>query len=185
VHGVFLGLAGSSATFAPLVADTSLWWERRRGIAVAVCASGNYLAGAIWPPIVQHFVETAGWRHTYIGLGVFCALPCRRWRCCCGRGRRGERAGGRGEVPRRRAARPAGAPAAGRRPRRASTARAMRPSAVDERGAGAAVRRRRGVLRGDVDAAGAHRRLLRRPGLRRGARAPDAVADAGCGIAAA
>jgi MFS family permease len=74
VHGVLLGLLGSSATFAPLVADTSLWFVRRRGIAVAICASGNYLAGAIWPPIVQHFVETAGWRQTYIGLGVLCVL---------------------------------------------------------------------------------------------------------------
>src|SRR5258706_9011959 len=35
-HGLLLGFAGSSATFAPLVADTALWWERRRGIAVAV-----------------------------------------------------------------------------------------------------------------------------------------------------
>ena len=74
VHGVLLGLLGSSATFAPLVADTSLWFVRRRGIAVAICASGNYVAGAIWPPIVQHFVQTAGWRATYIGLGVLCAL---------------------------------------------------------------------------------------------------------------
>ena len=57
-HGVLIGLLGSSATFAPLIADTSLWFVRRRGIAVAICASGNYLAGAIWPPIVQHFVET-------------------------------------------------------------------------------------------------------------------------------
>lgn len=73
-HGVLLGLFGCSATFAPLVADTSLWFVRRRGIAVAVCASGNYLAGTIWPPIVQHFVETVGWRHTYIGLGLFCVL---------------------------------------------------------------------------------------------------------------
>ena len=72
-HGLLLGLFGSSATFAPLVADTSLWFVRRRGIAVAICASGNYLAGAIWPPIVQHFVETVGWRQTYIGLGIFCA----------------------------------------------------------------------------------------------------------------
>jgi MFS family permease len=72
VHGVLLGALGSAATFAPLVADTSLWFVRRRGIAVAICASGNYLAGAVWPPIVQHFVETAGWRHTYIGLGLFC-----------------------------------------------------------------------------------------------------------------
>jgi MFS family permease len=74
VHGVLLGAFGSAATFAPLVADTSLWFAKRRGIAVAICASGNYLAGALWPPIVQHFVETVGWRQTYIGLGVFCAL---------------------------------------------------------------------------------------------------------------
>jgi MFS family permease len=74
VHGLLLGLVGSSATFAPLVADTSLWFVKRRGIAVAICASGNYLAGAIWPPIVQHFVATVGWRQTYIGLGIFCAL---------------------------------------------------------------------------------------------------------------
>ena len=59
-HGLLLGLLGSSATFAPLVADTSLWFVRRRGIAVAICASGNYLAGAVWPPIVQHFIETVG-----------------------------------------------------------------------------------------------------------------------------
>ncbi len=70
-HGLLLGLFGSSAVFAPLVADTSLWFVRRRGIAVAVCASGNYLAGAIWPPIVQHFVQAVGWRDTYFGLGVF------------------------------------------------------------------------------------------------------------------
>ena len=74
IHGVLLGLVGSSASFAPLVADTSLWFQRRRGIAVAICASGNYVAGAIWPPIVQQLVETVGWRQTYIGLGVFSAV---------------------------------------------------------------------------------------------------------------
>ena len=71
-HGVLLGALGSASTFAPLVADTSLWFVRRRGIAVAICASGNYLGGALWPPIVQHFVATDGWRHTYIRLGIFC-----------------------------------------------------------------------------------------------------------------
>ena len=44
-----MGLLGTSATFAPLVADTSQWFTRRRGMAVAICMSGNYLAGAIWP----------------------------------------------------------------------------------------------------------------------------------------
>ncbi len=73
-HGLLLGLVGSSASFAPLVADTSAWFVRRRGFAVAVCASGIYLAGAVWPPVVQHFVESVGWRQTYIGLGIFSAL---------------------------------------------------------------------------------------------------------------
>ena len=73
-HGLLIGLLGSSATFAPLIADTSLWFVRRRGIAVAVCASGNYLAGTVWPPIVQHFVETVGWRDTYLGLAAFSAV---------------------------------------------------------------------------------------------------------------
>ncbi|MDC6168995.1 MFS transporter [Paucibacter sp. XJ19-41] len=72
-HGL-LGFIGSSSTFAPLLADTALWWNRRRGIAVAVCASGNYIAGAIWPPIVQHGIETLGWRHTYMLLGLVCGL---------------------------------------------------------------------------------------------------------------
>ena len=71
VQGLLVGLLGSSATFVPLVADTSLWFNKRRGIAVAVCASGNYLAGAIWPPVVQHFVASVGWRPTYVGLGIF------------------------------------------------------------------------------------------------------------------
>ena len=73
-HGLGLGLLGSSATFAPLVADTSLWFVRRRGIAVAVCASGNYLGGVVWPPIVQAVTDSAGWRTAYVGLAVLCAV---------------------------------------------------------------------------------------------------------------
>jgi len=73
-HGLLLGLLGSSATFAPLMADTSLWWNKRRGIAVAICASGNYVAGAVWPPLAQLGIETIGWRYTYIAMGVCCGL---------------------------------------------------------------------------------------------------------------
>jgi MFS family permease len=72
-HGVCIGLLGSSATFAPLIADTSLWFVKRRGIAVGVCASGNYLAGALWPPVMQQLVEAFGWRPAYFGVGLFCA----------------------------------------------------------------------------------------------------------------
>ncbi|HEX4926730.1 MAG TPA: MFS transporter [Burkholderiales bacterium] len=73
-HGLLIGFLGCSATFAPLVADTALWFTRRRGIAVAICASGNYLAGTVWPPIVQHFFAVSGWRATYIGVGIFCIV---------------------------------------------------------------------------------------------------------------
>ncbi len=71
-QGIMIGFLGCSATFAPLVADTSLWFNRRRGIAVAICASGNYLGGALWPPVVQHFFDGVGWRQTYVGVGIFC-----------------------------------------------------------------------------------------------------------------
>ena len=71
-HGLLMSLLGGAATFGPLIADTSLWFTRNRGIAVGICASGNYLAGAIWPPIVQHFFSTVGWRDTYFWMGVFC-----------------------------------------------------------------------------------------------------------------
>ena len=69
---MLIGFLGCSANFAPLIADTSLWFVRRRGLAVAICASGNYLGGTIWPGIVHHYVEAVGWRETYFGLGVFC-----------------------------------------------------------------------------------------------------------------
>jgi MFS family permease len=72
IQGLFVGL-GSSVTFGPLVADVSHWFTRRRGIAVSICASGNYLAGTIWPPILQHFTATVGWRGTMVGVGLICA----------------------------------------------------------------------------------------------------------------
>ncbi len=64
-QGLLIGFLGSSASFAPLVADISLWFNRHRGIAVAICASGNYLAGVVWPPILQHLFDGHGWRATY------------------------------------------------------------------------------------------------------------------------
>ena len=73
-HGLLLGLLGSSTTFAPLLADTSLWWNKRRGFAVAICACGNYVAGAVWPPLAQWGIETIGWRPTYIYIGLFCGI---------------------------------------------------------------------------------------------------------------
>jgi MFS family permease len=65
---------GASATFGPLMADVSQWFVRHRGVAVAMAASGNYVGGALWPPMLQHTMTTGGWRHTYLGVGMFCVL---------------------------------------------------------------------------------------------------------------
>jgi MFS family permease len=72
VQGLLIGLLGSSAVFGPLMADISHWFVRRRGIAVAVCACGSYLAGTAWPPVIQHFTASIGWRATHVGIGLFC-----------------------------------------------------------------------------------------------------------------
>ncbi len=70
---IVIGL-GVSASFGPLLADISFWFARHRGIAIAICSSGNYLAGVIWPPLIQYFIATAGWRPTHIGIGVLCIV---------------------------------------------------------------------------------------------------------------
>ncbi len=70
-HGALIGV-GCSATFAPLLADTSHWFVRRRGIAVAIAASGNYLGGALWPTLLEHALDANGWRTTYFWVGVSC-----------------------------------------------------------------------------------------------------------------
>ncbi len=70
-QAVLIGF-GSSATFAPLVADVSHWFLRRRGIAVAIVASGNYLAGTFWPPVLELLVRSQGWRTAHAVVGVAC-----------------------------------------------------------------------------------------------------------------
>jgi len=61
---------GTSASFGPLIADISLWFLKRRGIAVAITASGNYLSGAIWPVILAGVLAEQGWRAVYLVLAI-------------------------------------------------------------------------------------------------------------------
>jgi MFS family permease len=73
-QALLIGMLGSSVTFGPLVADVSLWFLRKRGIAVAIVASGNYLAGTLWPFVLQRAIGAVGWRHAYMGVGVICIV---------------------------------------------------------------------------------------------------------------
>jgi MFS family permease len=71
-YSLFIAMLGSAISFGPLIADVSLWFERRRGIAVAIVSSANYLAGTISPPVIQYLVANHGWRQTHVWIGIFC-----------------------------------------------------------------------------------------------------------------
>ncbi|MFY0690823.1 MAG: MFS transporter [Paracoccaceae bacterium] len=62
---------GTAASFGPLIADISHWFMRRRGIAVAIAASGNYLSGAFWPLFLSGVLTEQGWRMVYVLLAGF------------------------------------------------------------------------------------------------------------------
>ena len=65
---------GTSASFAPLMADVSHWFVKRRGIAVAVGSAGNYMAGTLWPPLIQRSIDAWGWRTTHLAIGIICIV---------------------------------------------------------------------------------------------------------------
>ena len=150
---------GSAATLGPLIADISNWFVRRRGVAVTLCSAGNYVAGTIWPPVVQHGIALYGWRATHVGIALTCGAAMLLI----------------GVVALRRPA-PAALLDSGVAARKGSpaafglSARALQTLLALGFGM---------LLRRDVDAAGSHRRLLRRSRLRRRPRRRHAGADDG------
>ena len=72
-HGLFIGLLGNAGINAPLMIYISKWFERRRGIALAVVSSGQYVAGALWPPIFERMIAAMGWRRAMFAFGLIVA----------------------------------------------------------------------------------------------------------------
>jgi MFS family permease len=64
----------TAASFGPLIADVSQWFLRRRGIAVAIIASGNYLSGAFWPLVLADVLAGPGWRTAYLIIAASALL---------------------------------------------------------------------------------------------------------------
>jgi MFS family permease len=77
-HGLFMGLLGNAGINAPLYVYVARWFDRRRGSALALIASGQAVAGTIWAPLFGHAVVAFGWRDTmqlYAGFAVVAILP--------------------------------------------------------------------------------------------------------------
>jgi len=72
--GLGVGLFGNGALFSPLVAYVSLWFDRRRGTALALVSSGQSLSGVIWPAIFERSIAAWGWQATMLGHGILVAV---------------------------------------------------------------------------------------------------------------
>jgi MFS family permease len=72
-HGLLIGLVGNAALNAPIYVYVSRWFQRRRGTALSLISSGQYVAGALWPPVFQRTIELFGWRSTMMGFGITAA----------------------------------------------------------------------------------------------------------------
>src|SRR5260370_17825985 len=70
-YGVFIGLLGNAGMNAPLYIYVSRWFDRRRGSAMAMISSGQYVAGTIWPTLFERGISHFGWRDTMLIYAVF------------------------------------------------------------------------------------------------------------------
>jgi MFS family permease len=69
-HGVLIGLVGNGAIYAPLVVYVTRWFDRRRGSALALISSGQYIAGVVWPSVFERGISLYGWQMTMLAYGA-------------------------------------------------------------------------------------------------------------------
>ncbi|WP_176849512.1 MFS transporter [Belnapia rosea] len=71
--GLLVGLLGNGALYPPMMTYVSLWFDRRRGAALALVSSGQYVAGAVWPALFERLIAAHGWQRVMLGYGLFAA----------------------------------------------------------------------------------------------------------------
>ena len=72
-YGLLVGFFGTGALFAPLMTHVSMWFDRRRGSAVALVSSGQYVAAVLWPSLFERGIAFWGWQATMLAFGVVSA----------------------------------------------------------------------------------------------------------------
>jgi MFS family permease len=73
-HALLIGFLGGGALYPPMLIYISRWFDRRRGTALALISSGQYVAGMIWPSLLQHALLRVGWQDTMLGFAAIVAL---------------------------------------------------------------------------------------------------------------
>ena len=83
-QGILIGFLGMGAVYPPLLIYVSRWFDRRRGTAIALISSGQYIAGVLWPAVFEHFIAGTGWRTPIWALPALCCSAwCRSRLCFC------------------------------------------------------------------------------------------------------
>jgi MFS family permease len=77
-QGLMVGFLGSGGVYPPLLVYVSRWFDRRRGTAIALISSGQYVAGVVWPSVFERGISSLGWQATmlaYAGVVLVVILP--------------------------------------------------------------------------------------------------------------
>ncbi|HEY4373725.1 MAG TPA: MFS transporter [Burkholderiales bacterium] len=69
-HILFVGLLGSGAINVHMLVFISRWFDKRRGAALALVTSGQYISGTIWPSFITAEIDAAGWRQAMMWTGI-------------------------------------------------------------------------------------------------------------------
>ena len=69
-HGLMVGLLGNGGVYPPLLVYVSRWFDRRRGTAIALISSGQYVAGVVWPALFERGIAELGWQARMLAYAV-------------------------------------------------------------------------------------------------------------------
>jgi MFS family permease len=69
-QGLMVGLLGNGAIYPPLLVYVSRWFSRRRGAAIALISSGQYVAGVLWPTLFERGLSSIGWQMLMLGYAL-------------------------------------------------------------------------------------------------------------------
>ena len=69
-QGLMVGLLGNGGIYAPMLVNVSRWFDRRRGTAIALISSGQYVAGVVWPALFERGIAELGWQAVMRGYAV-------------------------------------------------------------------------------------------------------------------
>jgi MFS family permease len=72
-YGLLLPL-GTGSTYMVIMATTSRWFDKKRGLALGIASSGAGLGTLLMAPFATYLITTVGWRTAYIVVGLIAWL---------------------------------------------------------------------------------------------------------------